>query len=79
VFCILSPQRPDDPRLTTLTKLDFTIDGVDGPVFEQQYQGTDLAYNVPVYTNTALTNTKHQLVVSLYPQSVMLFDYAIYT
>ena len=67
----------------TDTTINFNLDGNEQTPF--QYVPTDLSapltfdYNVTVYSQTALPNTEHKLVMTVLPGSWIAFDWAQYT
>ncbi|OJT04529.1 hypothetical protein TRAPUB_4799 [Trametes pubescens] len=71
-------------KTTTATNLVFTLDGAAVGYYEHipDPNGPELIYQVPVYVNESLRDGNHTLVVSAQnttTQSVILFDYIIYT
>ncbi|KAI1796043.1 hypothetical protein LXA43DRAFT_650080 [Ganoderma leucocontextum] len=69
------------PYVDTVTQLSFVLDGE----FVGQYNHTPdssgiIMYNVPVFVDTALSNTAHILVIrGGGRESLILFDYVVYT
>ncbi|KAI0364974.1 hypothetical protein BV20DRAFT_789014 [Pilatotrama ljubarskyi] len=68
---------------TTVTSLAFAIDGehVGSYTHAPDLTTSQILYNVPVYTNTALGNGKHtiEIFASQTFSSLILFDYIVYT
>ncbi|CDO74421.1 hypothetical protein BN946_scf184867.g19 [Trametes cinnabarina] len=80
VFNILPPLVPAAP--TTHTDLTFTLDGVSvGSYRNDPSSGADFQYNVQVFSQDDLDFRQHTLVIETTSgiESVVLFDYIVYT
>jgi hypothetical protein len=66
--------------VTTKAQYDFTLDGQPQPPYTHIPDSTtNISYNVPVLSVSGLANTQHEVVMSIEPVAIALFDYAIYT
>lgn len=61
----------------TATNITFTLDDVDHHYTHKPTNGTAFDYKIPVYTKENLANMEHVLVIQA--NSLILFDYAVYT
>jgi hypothetical protein len=58
----------------------FTLDGKPQQSYIHQANSTtNISYNVSVLSVSGLANIQHELVMSIEPVALALFDYAIYT
>jgi hypothetical protein len=69
---------------TTTVNTTFSIDGQPaGTYLHEPSTDTVYAYNVPVFSQGGLENTKHSLLITPTggpkENSLLLFDYAVYT
>jgi hypothetical protein len=85
VFCIIPNQAAD---ITTTANFTFELDGaLNGTFYHPPDASSTILYNYSVYSVTGLPNVPHTLVMSptsgagpdIADNSLMLFDYAIYT
>ncbi|KAH9897632.1 hypothetical protein C8Q73DRAFT_605245, partial [Cubamyces lactineus] len=71
------------PSTSTLTVLDFVLDGVYVDKFTHiPDSSADVLYDVPVYVNSTLMHGPHTLVIAAASDSFVsltLFDYIVYT
>jgi hypothetical protein len=74
--------------ITTMSNLTIQLDGETVGTHHHQpdYSISQVSYNVSIYTNTAMQNGDHSIIVSQVASStgdqghsLLLFDYAIYT
>ena len=82
VFCILPLGVPPNTNSTpTLMNLSFTLDGEPaGSFFHEGSTNTGgFQSNVPVLARGNLSNSAHNLLVDLGPNSVFLFDYYVFS
>jgi hypothetical protein len=64
----------------TTANYTFTIDGENQKSFSHTPNTTDApAYNVTVLAVGGLANTQHQVVMTVQPINLVLFDRVIYT
>jgi hypothetical protein len=64
----------------TNTNLLFFLDDNFVGIFDYDPSPTsDMRYNVTIYAQDGLKDGPHQLVIKLKMNSVLLFDYALYT
>ncbi|KAM5539941.1 hypothetical protein V8D89_006444 [Ganoderma adspersum] len=61
----------------TTTNITFTLDDLDHHYAHKPTNGTAFDYKIPVYTKENLANKEHILVIQA--NSLVLFDYAVYT
>lgn len=83
VFNLIAPDVPQRPKVT-LTSLAFYIDEhyAGGFIHTPEPAAPDILYNVPVYANSSLSSDHEhtiQIVASGSQDSLVLFDYIIYT
>jgi len=81
VFFILANDQGEG--ITTTTNCDFILDGrADGKFRHTPTTSPDLEYNALAYSNTALSNTAHNLTfetTGIERDIYLNFDYAVYT
>ena len=67
----------------TETNINFSLDGDDMESYVNSPSTSSAAatfnYNVTVFSQTALANTEHTLVMTMQPGSWIAFDWAEYT
>jgi hypothetical protein len=87
IFCIIPNRIHNNPGVTTFMNLTFAIDGELAGTYQHQPDTTEtVAFNFAVYANESLRNAPHSIVISPTAgpirdstNSLILFDYAIYT
>jgi hypothetical protein len=58
----------------------FELDGQPAAAYMHVPDSTtDISYNVSVFSVSDLEHTQHEVVMSVEPGAIALFDYAIYT
>ena len=66
----------------TFVNMSFSVDGAPmGKFMHSPGHSTDIAYKQPLFVRTGLDNQEHVLLITASgaSQSLILFDYAIYT
>jgi hypothetical protein len=78
LFCIIPNHVPD---VATVANYTFTLDGQSQSPYVHTPNDTSnvVAYNVSVLAVSGLPNTPHQVVMTLQPAALALFDSAVYT